>query len=250
MAMAPALRELLSDEGIARLVSEAAPFARAFARVLPAATVVPALAVRGTPPQVRFAVALALSAPIAAAFPWTAGVDPPLALMLVSDALRGIPLAILLATPLWVATHIGAIADVLRGAPEATIAPPPAAEGARTPLATLTALLVASAWLSSGGVVRALHLLSASGPRGASPISPGVAPWALAARALTDGMRLSIALSAGVLVAATTLEVALADIGRAGAPLSPQPIAVVARPLVAVIALGLSIEMAIAFLVR
>jgi len=244
--VAPLLSEVLSDEGVARVVAEAAPYARAFARVLPAATLVPALAVRGTPPQVRFAVALALAAPIAAAFPWTPHVDPPLPLLLLSDAIRGIPLAILIATPLWIATHVGAITDVLRGAPEANVAPPPAAEGARTPLATLTALLAASAWLASGGVVRALHLLSASAPKEASP----VAPWALAARSLADGLRLSIALSAGVLVAATTLEVALGAIGRAAAPISPQPIAMVARPLVAVIALALSIETAIAFVVR
>jgi len=50
------------------------------------------------------------------------------------------------------------------------------------------------------------------------------------------------ALSCGVLVAAVALEVALASIARLAAPLSPQPIAYVARPIVAVLALAASLS--------
>ncbi|MGZ3456758.1 MAG: hypothetical protein ACXVEF_44540, partial [Polyangiales bacterium] len=149
---------------------------------------------------------------------------------------------IALATPLWVAVHIGAIADLMRGAPEASVAPPPAADGARGPLATLAALLAASTWIASGGTTRALLLLKA-------PRVPGVAAWALAMRALSDGLRLSLALSAGVLVAAVALEAALVAVGRIATPVSPQPIATLARPVVAVLALSISIEIAIVTLV-
>jgi type III secretory pathway component EscT len=221
------------------LVVDAMPWARAFARVLPTATLVPALAMRGAPAPLRGAIAIALAAPLAGSF----AVVPVSSLLitLVADALAGIPVAIAIATPLWMATHVGAVADLMRGTPEANVAPPPAAEGARGPLGTLAALLAASAWIASGGVVRALLLLSRE--------RSGAAAYALAARALADGLRLSIALSAGVLVAAVALEAAIVAIGRAASPISVQPIAMLARPIVAVIALSLSIETAVRLLV-
>ncbi|MGZ3478621.1 MAG: hypothetical protein ACXVCJ_29235, partial [Polyangiales bacterium] len=82
-----------------------------------------------------------------------------------------------------------------------------------------------------------------------APRVPGVAAWALAMRALSDGLRLSLALSAGVLVAAVALEAALVAVGRIATPVSPQPIATLARPVVAVLALSISIEIAIVTLV-
>lgn len=237
----PSLGELLARTD---LIVAVAPWARAFARVSPTAGLVPALTIRGAPAPLRFALAVGLAAPIAAAFPYSPS-DGPLLPILLRDAFAGIPLAIAIATPLWVAAHIGAIADHLRGAPEATQAQPPATEGARGPLATLTALLASAAWIASGGATRALLLLKAVAPERA-----GVAAWAVAARALADGIRLSLALSAGVLVAAVSLEAAVIAIGRVAAPISPQPVAALARPIVAVIALALSIEIAIAALVR
>lgn len=237
-----ALQRLLADGGLDALVVEAAPWARAFARVTPTAALVPALAIRGAPSALRSAIAIALAAPIAASFAWSPS-DGPLLLVLLRDLFSGVPLAIALATPLWVAAHVGAIADQLRGAPEASIAPPPATEGARGPLAMLTALLASAAWIESGGTVRALLLL-----RGIAPETT-VAPWAYAVRALADGIRVSLALAAGVLVASVALETALVAIGRAAAPIPVQPIAVVARPLVAVIALALSLQVAVLSLV-
>ena len=218
------------------LLAAAVPFLRALALVLPTASLVPALTLRGAPSAVRGAIAVALAAPLAPAM-HPAPFDTTLAWVLLGDALRGLPLAIVIATPLWVATQVGAVADVLRGAPEPSqAAPPPAADGARGSLATLTALLVASAWLAGGGVVRALGLLLESAP------VTGVAPWALAARTLADGIRLGFAASSGVLVAAVALEVALASMARAAAPISVQPLAMLARPVVALVALALSLD--------
>jgi type III secretory pathway component EscT len=248
------LLDALAGGSLAPLAQAASPYLRALATVLPAATLVPALSVRGLPTSARFAVALALALPLAAAFT-PAGADASLPLLLATDALRGVPLAVVLATPLWAATHVGALADQLRGVPDVTQAPPPGAEGARGPLATLTAMLAASVWLSSGGLVRGLLLLAklapgadsatAAGAAGAASASAArIAPWALAARTLTDALRLSVALASSVIVAALALEVALAAIARAGAPISSQPIAYVARPLVAVIALAASLDVA------
>jgi type III secretory pathway component EscT len=236
------LLEALTGGSLAPLAQAASPYLRALATVLPAASLVPALSVRGLPTSARFAVALALALPLAAGFP-PVGADASLPLELAADALRGVPLAVVLATPLWAATHVGALADQLRGVPDVTQASPPGAEGARGPLATLTAMLAASVWLSSGGLVRGLLLLAKLGPR--TPAGGAeIAPWALAARTLTDALRLSIALASSVIVAALTLEVALAALARAGAPISPQPIAYVARPLVAVLALAASLDVA------
>jgi len=234
----------LAEGGLDALVLEVAPWARAFARVLPTATLVPALAIRGAPGPLRGAIALALAAPIAASFPWSPS-DGSLVLILLGDVIRGLPLAIAIATPLWMATHIGAIADMMRGTPEANVAPPPAAEGARGPLGVLAGLLAASAWIASGGVARALLLLQGIGPE-----RRGVASWAIAARTLTDGIRLSLVLSSGVLVAAIALESAIVAIGRAASPIPVQPLAMVARPLVAIVALMLSIEVAVMALMR
>ena len=88
--------------------------------------------------------------------------------------------------------------------------------------------------------MRGLTLLVKLAPREHEPI----APWALAARTLTDALRLSIALASPVIVAALALEVALAAMARAAAPVSPQPIAYVARPLVALVALAASLDVA------
>lgn len=242
--MDPSLRALLEDGRADVLLATLAPWARAGAHVLPTATLVPALALRGTPAPLRILLAVALSAPIAAAFPWSPA-DGPLPLVLVADAIAGVPLAVLFATPLWIAHHVGALADQLRGAPEANQAPPPSAEGARGPLAIMAALLASSAWLASGGASRALSLLASS--RRAVPV--GIATWALAARTLADGIRWSFALSSGVLVAAVALEAGLVAIGRVAQPIPVQPVAMVTRPLVAVVALALSIELAIRALV-
>jgi type III secretory pathway component EscT len=242
------LLDALTAGSVTPLAQAASPYLRALATVLPAATLVPALSVRGLPTSARFAVAIALAMPLAAAFT-PASADASLPLLLAADALRGVPLAVVLATPLWAATHVGALADQLRGVPDVTQAPPPGAEGARGPLATLTAMLAASVWLSSGGLVRGLLLLAKLAP-GADPATAAsasaarIAPWALAARTLTDALRLSVALASSVIVAALALEVALAAIARAGAPISSQPIAYVARPLVAVLALAASLDVA------
>ncbi len=230
---APAVDAPIRAEDLAMLFTGAVPYLRAFARVLPMATLVPALAMRGAPNSVRLALAFGLAMPIAGSFPQSTA---PLGMTLALDVVLGLPLAILVATPLWMATHVGAIADLLRGAPEVTQAAPPATDGARGTLATLTALLAASAWVASGGVVRALALLATVTP------AAGAAPFALAARALTDGLRLGVAASAGVIVAALVLEVALVAIGRAATPISPQPIATMARPIVSVLALAASLE--------
>lgn len=237
-------QRLLANGGLDALVREAAPFARAFARVTPTAALVPALAIRGAPTALRGAIAVALAAPIAASFPWSPA-DGPLLSVILRDLFAGVPLAIVLAVPLWVAAHVGAIGDQLRGAPEANVAPPPATEGARGPLATLTALLASAAWIESGGTLRALVLLG-----GVKPAASGIAPWALAARTLADGIRLSMALAAGVLVAMLALEAAIVSIGKASSPIPVQPLAAVARPVVAVVALALSLEVAILALVR
>ncbi|MEO7094408.1 MAG: hypothetical protein ABI175_14230, partial [Polyangiales bacterium] len=53
------------DAEVANLVAAAIPYARAFARVLPTASLVPALAMRDSPTSLRVALAVALAAPLA-----------------------------------------------------------------------------------------------------------------------------------------------------------------------------------------
>lgn len=180
----------------------------AFARVAPTAALVPAFGLRAFSPAQRAAIGLAFAlivapaiGPPAPGMPWT--------IALVTELLRGLPIAIAAALPLYVALTVGATIDALRSAPES--ASLPFFEGRATPLGAVLGLLACTFFFAGGGPARVALAL-------ASPPPFEAALAARVARDLAGGITIAVAIASPLVAASVTIEVALALIGRAAAP--------------------------------
>jgi len=131
------------------LPGSGAGLARGFFRLLPTALLVPAFGLRGTPLQVRASMALVLAFAVA---PALAEAPPEPGGLLVTwavDLLRGLPLALAAAVPLWAAAMAGGLFDELKGAREDVKLAP--LEGAHSPSSVLLSLLAGSFFFAAGG---------------------------------------------------------------------------------------------------
>ncbi len=206
--------EPLSSEivrAFALLGTDGPSLLRAFARLLPTVILVPAFGLRGLAPALRLSVALVLSSAIAPAFaaalPPDRGLALPLALAL--EALRGLPVALASALPLWAGTMGGGLFDELRSFPvDVRI---PAMAGARSPSAVLLSLLGGSLFFAAGGPSNIAMALA----------RPELDPSLLerTARTLASGATLAV-IVAGPLVASSILLSALEVVISRGAPSS------------------------------
>jgi len=187
----------------------------AWARVAPSIALVPAFGLRAIPGPARIALGLAMAAGIAPALaPVAAGSMPWPALLLV-EAAKGLPVALTAAGALWAATMTGGVIDNLRGGRER--ADLPTVEQGGTPVGVLLSMLVAIAFLESGGPARMAEALAA----------PGLAfhaPLARAAIDLAHGIELAVAVAAPVLAASIVVEVGGALVARAASPAFIQPL--------------------------
>jgi type III secretory pathway component EscT len=181
----------------------------AWARLAPTVALVPAFGLRALPATVRGVLGLMLALCI---FPATAGAaahgDQPWAVLAVENVVRGIPLALAAAIPLWAATMAGGVVDSLRGAQDTlsfvTI------EGRATPLGVPFAMLASILFLQGGGPARiALSLATHDVP--AHPI-------VAASHDLVGGIGMAVALAGPLLAAAVVLEIAGALVSRASSP--------------------------------
>lgn len=184
----------------------------AWARALPLVVLVPAFGLRALSAPARVTLGLAFALAIFPAMASAATVDPGAspalaALPLATEVMRGLPIAIATAVPLWAATMAGGLADSLRNANEG--APFAVIEGRATPLAVLFSLGAATIFFASGGPARAALALVAA---------PAESPWLSVAANLTNGITLAVAIAAPVLAASIVLEVAGALIARAASP--------------------------------
>lgn len=196
----------------------------AWARVLPAVTLVPAFGLRALPAPARPVMALAMGASILpSVVPAAASSREPWIVLAVVEAARGLPVAIAAAVPLWAATMTGGLADALRGAPESvsmpTVEQPQQGQGRTSPLGVLMSLLACSIFLATGGPARIALAL-------ARPAA-GEAPIRAAADTLVSGITLAVALGGPLLAASVVIEVAAALLARAT---SPTQIAAVVAP--------------------
>jgi type III secretory pathway component EscT len=182
----------------------------AWARVAPAVVIVPAFGLRALPAPARGVLGLMLGAAIFPALTPLVRAHPsePWPLLALAEIARGLPIAIAAAVPLWAATMAGGVADALRGAPEA--ASVPVVEGRATPLGVPLSLLASAIFLSTGGPSRVAGVLATA----AMPAHPVIA----AARDLTGGIALAVAIGGPLLVAAIVLEVGAALVARAASP--------------------------------
>ena len=182
----------------------------AWARVSPTVALVPAFGLRALPAPVRGVFALALAASIYPALvpDAEAARGAPWIVMALAEVLRGLPIAIAAAVPLWAATMAGGVVDALRGASESSSAP--TIEGRATPLGVPFSLLACAIFLSSGGPARTVAALATRG----LPVHPLLA----AAHDLTAGITLAVSIGGPLLAASVVLEVAGALIARAASP--------------------------------
>jgi flagellar biosynthetic protein FliR len=196
-------------ETFARAGVDLAPLGLAWARAMPAVTLVPAFGLRALPAPARAVLGLALAACIfpalapidaAASFPWP--------VLVLGEVVRGLPVAIAAAVPLWAATMAGGVADALRGAQETPSAP--TVEGPATPMGVAMSLLASAIFLATGGPARVLTALSER--------PPSAHPVLAAADDLVGGITLAIAIGGPLLTAAVVIEIAGALIARAASP--------------------------------
>ena len=180
----------------------------AWARVMPAVTIVPAFGLRALPAPARAVLGLALAGSIFPAVAPVARGAGPWALLAMVEIARGLPVALAAAVPLWAATMAGGVADALRGSQEAPRVP--TVEGTATPLGVPMSLLACAIFLSTGGPARVATALALH------PV--GKDPLVAAAQDVVGGIALAVALGGPLLAAAVVVEIAAALVARAASP--------------------------------
>jgi type III secretory pathway component EscT len=200
--------EALSAQGV-----DLTAVGMAWARAMPTVTLVPAFGLRALPAPAlpapaRMVMGLAFAACI---FPAMPPPDPSSSfwvLMLLNEVVRGLPVAIATAVPLWAATMAGGVVDTLRGS-QAT-ASAPTVEGQVTPMGVPLSLLACGIFLRTGGPSRLVRALALH------PV--GTHPVVALAQDIANGVTLSVGLAAPLVAASIVVEVATSLIARAASP--------------------------------
>ncbi len=181
----------------------------AWARATPTVVLVPAFGLRALPAPARGVMGLALAACIFPALaPLTRGGTAPWAVLALGEIMRGVPLALAAAVPLWAATMAGGAIDALRGAQD--VLSSPAVEGRPTSLGVPMSLLASTIFLSTGGPSRVVAAL-------ATRELPGH-PLIAATHDIVAGISLAVAVAGPLVAAGLVLEVAAALVARAASP--------------------------------
>lgn len=182
----------------------------AWARVMPSVILVPAFGLRALPTPARGVLALVLAMTIFPSATFSAPPDAsvPWIVLLLFEALRGLPVAVAAAVPLWAATMAGTLVDQFRGSSDSQSSP--VVEGKSSSFGVLFSLLAGFLFLASGGPSRvAMALVRDPMPE---------APLLAIASHLVHGITLAVSIGAPLVVAAMVLEVASALVARAASP--------------------------------
>ena len=181
----------------------------AWARAMPSVMLVPAFGLRALPRPAQALLGLCMAACIAPVLAPSAplGSNHWVAQAVV-EVMRGIPIALAAAIPLWAATTAGGVADALRASQDTLDAP--TVEGRATPLGVPLSLLCCAIFLATGGPARIAQALAFH------PVSPH--PLLAAAADLVDGIGLAVAVGGPLLAAGAVVDIAAALIARAAAP--------------------------------
>jgi type III secretory pathway component EscT len=202
-----------SPEWIALLLAELAragvnpeAWLSSAARMIPSVVLVPAFGLRALPLPSQLLFAFVLAASTLPGFVASAPVDRPWLYALLTEAVRGLPLAVSAATTIWGATMAGNVVDELRGG--ATPADFPGVDSSSGPLGILFSLAASIAFLEFGGPAQLAQALAAA---------PPVAHGSLAGvvHSLVAGVQLAVLIAAPLLVVLLFLEVFRALLGRA-----------------------------------
>ena len=194
----------------------------AWARVAPSVLLIPAFGLRALPAPARIALGLSLAVGIAPALTPIAEQARPWLAAFVVELGRGLPVALTASIALWVANMAGGVVDDLRGAREP--AAMPNLEAGSSPIGALLAMLVAIAFLESGGAARVASVL-------AEPELAFSDPLARAAANLAGGIELAVAVAAPVVAASIVFAVASSLIARAANPAYIEPLLAPLRSL-------------------
>jgi type III secretory pathway component EscT len=186
---------------------------RAWARLLPIVVIVPAFGLRAVPGPVRVVLGFSLGLAIAPALEPSAP-SGPWWIELCAEFAQGLPVAVVAATALWLASMTGGLIDNLRGGQES--APLPNVESNSTPMGALLTMLVAVAFLQGGGATQAAAAVARSEPVSHRAVLS-------LANTLAGGISLAVAVAAPILAVAIVVEVAGALVARAASPAFIQP---------------------------
>jgi type III secretory pathway component EscT len=202
----PGLTELL--EAVERLYgADGRAFLVAWARALPLVTIVPAFGLAAVAVPIRVVLGASMAVAVAPQLRAVAAADTALPLLLVTEAVRTLPLALATAALLWAAVMAGGLVDNLRGARESSELPLLDEPG--PPFAALFGLLMAIAFLEAGGASRLAAALAE--PRLATT-------WASGAERLSQAMGLAVALAAPLAIGSVLVELTAGLIARAASP--------------------------------
>jgi flagellar biosynthetic protein FliR len=228
-------------EAFARSGVDLGALGLAWARVMPALTLVPAFGLRALPASARGVMGLAFAASIFPAIPpSTSHAAGPWAVLLLVEIVRGLPLAIAAAVPLWAATMAGGVADALRGSQEAPSVP--VVEGRATPLGIVLSLLACTIFLGTGGPARVLKSLALA-PMATSPLPAAAAD-------LVGGIALAVALGGPLLAAAVVIEIAAALVARAASPAQVHALLAPIRAMATLLVMAIVLDRIAAVLAR
>lgn len=206
----------------------------AWARATPTVVLVPAFGLRALPQGARLVFALALAASVyPACAPLAVVANAPWPLLVVGEVVRGLPIALASAVPLWAATMSGGLVDNLRGGAGDGIQLA-VLDGRTTPLGSLFGLLAGCIFLGIGGPARVARALIA--PAVSSAFLPSLI------ETLTSGIGVSVALGAPLVAAAVVLEVASTLVARAANPSQVGSVLAPAKNLAIVALVGLLLE--------
>jgi type III secretory pathway component EscT len=231
--MGPGLTKSVAD-ALSQNGVNLAGFAIAWARALPTVILVPAFGLRALPWPLRAILGATIAIAIFPALIPLADsrANEPWIFLAIEEALRGIPIALATAVPLWAATMAGGVIDTMRGAEDSIDAP--TVEEGSTPLGIFFSLLASSIFLATGGPARvATSLITAEFPDH---------PLIAAVHDLTQGISAAVAIAAPILAATILIDVGLAITNRATSPLSANAITLPARSLGIVVMLALVLE--------
>ncbi len=223
---------LILPSALAGFEAQLRGWALAWARVMPALTLVPAFGLTGLPAQSRAALGLALAISIAPGLA-PAAVSAPFGISLLFEAARGLPVALAAAGVLWAAGMAGGLADNLRGARETQTLP--LVDSETTPLGALLSILVALVFLEGGGAARVVAALTND-----AHVSHGIL-WQVA-NGLTHAVELALAIAAPLVAVSIVVELANALIARAATPAAVASLLAPLRSMVILVAFALLFE--------
>lgn len=211
----------------------------AFCRILPSVLLVPAFGLRGVVAPARIGLGLAMALAVAPAVR-PAAPDATLPVALLAELAHGVPIALGAAAALWAASMCGGLIDNLRSSREHV--PIPTLDSPATPTGALLGMLVAIAFLQTGGPERIAWVATATPPDFTSPLARAVLH-------LHAAIGIAIAAAVPIVVASIVIEVAAALTVRAASPAYLQPVIAPLRSIALLGAVALLLDRVVEFLV-